>query len=223
MRAATVKCWCPAATERPWLAAVAGALLAAGQATADDAARLSALLEAMQSYSAEFEQVVVGMAGQRLQATTGTVHLERPGRFRWETVTPHPELLVTDGTRLYVFDAELKQVTIQAVDEALRDAPAQLLIHGPAALKDHFGVAQEPGDDGALAFTLTPTDERSLYVSVRLEFAAGRLRRLDITDHLDQATRITFSNARLNPPLPPATFHFEIPEGVDVIGHAAAG
>ena len=172
----------------------------------------------MQSYTAHFEQVVVGAAGRLLEASAGTIHLERPGRFRWESLPPHPQLLVADGTNLYVFDAELAQVTIQAATEVFRDSPAQVLMQGPAALARHFGVAQEAGDGGTLAFALTPTDERSLYRSVRLEFADGLLKRLDILDHLDQATRITFSDAVLNPELPPATFRFEIPEGVDVIG-----
>lgn len=198
------------------------AFLAGGAAAADDAAQLNALLETMQSYSADFEQVVVGMGGQSLETTTGAVHLARPGRFRWESWPPHPQLLVADGTNLYIFDADLEQVTIQAQDEYLSDSPARVLTHGPGALMARFGVVQEAADDGVRAFALTPKDERSLYQRIRLEFAQGVLARLDILDHLDQATRITFRNAVLNPALAPATFRFEIPEGVDVIGSAPA-
>ena len=202
--------------------AALAALLVGGAAVADDAAQLNALLETMRSYSADFEQVVVGVGGQSLETTTGAVHLARPGRFRWESRPPHPQLLVADGANLYVYDADLEQVTIQAQDEYLNDSPARVLTHGPEALTARFGVAQEAVADGSLAFTLTPKDERSLYQHIRLEFAHGVLVRLDILDHLEQATHITFRNAVLNPALAPATFRFEIPEGVDVIGSTAA-
>lgn len=206
-------------------AGVGAALLASADAEAAAAGRLNVLLEGMQSYAADFEQVVIGADGEALQTVAGAMHVQRPGRFRWEALPPHPQLIVTQGTDLYVFDQDLEQVTVQPVDELLSDSPAQLLVSDGTRLDALFAVRREAVPealDDAEAFVLEPKDDSSLYRTIRLEFAAGLLRRLDIADHLQQVTRIAFHNARLNPDLPPGLFRFEIPEGVDVVGQPSA-
>lgn len=233
-RRTTVRRRCPAAPSRRcsalrrWalLGAAGAALLAGADADADAAGRLRVLLDGMQSYAANFEQVVVGADGDALQTVVGAMHVQRPGRFRWEATSPQPQLIVTQGADLYVFDQDLEQVTVQPVDELLGDSPARLLVSDGAQLEALFAVRQEAVPDAAAdaeSFVLAPKDANSLFRTIRLEFAAGLLSRLDIADHLQQVTRVVFRNARLNPDLPPGLFRFEIPEGVDVVGQPGAG
>ena len=97
----------------------------------------------------------------------GTMRLQRPGRFRWEVVEPYSQLVVTDGTTVYVFDADLEQVTVQPLDETLQGTPARLLIGSMDTLESTFAVVREE----AASFTLYPRDEEALYRRIHLEFA----------------------------------------------------
>ena len=160
----------------------------------------------------------------------GRCALSGPGRFRWEVVEPYNQLVVTDGTTVYVFDADLAQVTVQPLDETLQGTPARLLIGSMDALESMFTVVREH----ATAFTLHPRDEEALYRRIRLDFAPRATAASDnpgpdavlvgivILDHLDQETRVAFTNPTLHPAPAPGVFDFQIPDDVDVIGDAPA-
>ena len=214
------------------LPAIVAAAVVVGAPTADSAA-LRELLAPMREYAAQFEQVVVDGRGRPLQTATGTMRLRRPGRFRWEVVSPYSQVVVTDGTTVYVFDADLKQVTVQPLDETLKGTPARLLIGSMDALESTFAVVQE--EDGS--FTLHPRDEEALYRRIHLRFApqptyaqASRAEAMPgailvgivIVDHLDQETRVAFRKPTLRPAPAPGVFDFHIPDDVDVIGDVPA-
>ncbi len=200
-------------------------------APTSDSAALRELIAPMREYAAQFEQVVVDGRGRALQTASGTMRLQRPGRFRWEVVEPYSQLVVTDGTTVYVFDADLAQVTVQPLDETLQGTPARLLIGSMDALESAFTVVRE--DDNV--FTLHPRDEEALYQRIQLAFAPQPADRGDeiakpgallvgivIVDHLDQETRVAFRNPTLHPAPAPGLFDFQIPDDVDVIGDAPA-
>ena len=209
--------------------AIVAAAVVAGAPTADSAA-LRELLAPMREYAAQFEQVVVDGRGRSLQTATGTMRLQRPGRFRWEVVAPYSQVVVTDGTTVYVFDADLAQVTVQPLDETLKGTPARLLIGSMDALESTFTVVEE--EDAS--FTLHPRDEEALYRRIHLKFApqptyataeampGALLVGIVIVDHLDQETRVAFRNPTLHPAPAPGVFDFHIPDDVDVIGDVPA-
>ena len=206
------------------------AIAVAAAAATSDSAELRELIAPMEEYAAQFEQVVVDDRGQALQKASGTMRLQRPGRFRWEVVEPYSQLVVTDGTTVYVFDADLAQVTVQPLDETLQGTPARLLIGSMDTLESAFTVVREESN----VFTLHPRDEEALYRRIHLTFApqpadsSGRektdalLVGIVIVDHLDQETRVVFRNPTLHPAPAPDVFDFQIPDDVDVIGDAPA-
>ena len=179
---------------------------------------LRGLLEPMERFAADFEQTVIGPRGRTLQAARGTVALHRPGRLRWEILAPYPQLIVSDGTDIYVFDRDLDQVTVQAIAQAPTDTPAWLLTGDLDELEARFDVAEEPALDDRQGFVLLPKGAESLFERIRLEFRGPVLVGIDIVDHLDQVTRVTFQDATLDPALGDSLFKFVMPDGVDVIG-----
>ena len=189
-------------------------------ATADDAPQLAVLLDGMKALSAEFEQTVTNRFGDVLQAATGRMHLKRPMRLRWELDEPYPQLVVTNGEKLWVYDPDLEQVTVQPLAEALSGSPAVFLTGTVADLQRNFTVvATEAPEAGGSRFELTPVDPNAVYGELALTFAAdGGLASIDIADHLEQLTRVTFTTRDLSPMLESALFEFTIPTGVDVIG-----
>lgn len=218
-------------------AAIAFAL-AAASSHADDAARLTALLDDLDSFRARFEQVVVDRFGETLQVVTGTMQWQRPHRLRWEVDEPYPQLVLADGDSLWVFDPDLEQVSVQPLAAAIEGTPASFLAGAAETLGRQFDVSAEAGEGGEggegaeagegkeqaeVRFVLTPRDEGSVFRDLTLAFApAGVMTRLDIADHLGAYTRTKFTDAVKNPALADSLFAFEIPEGVDVIGDPPA-
>ena len=205
---------------------LAGLLIAAmvgiGGHGSEETRELERLLGSMSSYRADFEQVVAGQYGEILQTSTGTIHLERPRKLRWQVDEPFPQLVVADGVHVWVFDRDLEQVTVHRFDETVEGTPAMFLTD-TALLDENFLVGTADSVDGSdRRFTLAPRDpdSSSLFRTVTLSFSSqGLLMGLDIVDHLEQQTRMSFRNGELNPVLESALFQFDVPEGVDVIGN----
>ncbi|MCY3812583.1 MAG: outer membrane lipoprotein chaperone LolA [Gammaproteobacteria bacterium] len=195
-------------------------LLVPMRAGADDAPQLAKLLDGMTTLSAEFEQTVTNRFGDVLQAATGRMHLKRPMRLRWELDEPYPQLVVTNGETLWVYDPDLEQVTVQPLAEALTGSPAVFLTGTVADLRRNFSVlATEPPEAGGSRFELTPVDPNAVYGELALTFAAdGSLAGIDIADHLDQLTRVAFTVRDDDAVLESDLFEFTVPTGVDVIG-----
>ena len=59
--------------------------------------------------------------------TSGTFLFSRPGKFIWTYSKPYEQVLQADGTRLYVYDKDLNQVTIKKLGDALGSSPAAIL------------------------------------------------------------------------------------------------
>ena len=82
---------------------------------------------ATRSATARFEQKVFDRSGKAVETASGTFVFARPGKFRWTYEKPHKQLLVADGTKLWIHDPDLNQVTVKRVDRAISSTPAALL------------------------------------------------------------------------------------------------
>lgn len=199
-------------------------LTAAFAARADDAENLQRLLAATTSFEATFEQTVTNRYGETLQNSTGQFALQRPNRMRWQVDDPYPQLVLADGTSLWVYDPDLQQATVAPLEEAIAGSPAVFLSGGGDALATHFDVgADEANEDGEVTFILEPKDASATFrEAVVVLNADGLLLSLSIIDHLRQTTRMVFSAATRNAVLESSVFEFEVPPGVDVIGDVPA-
>ena len=71
------------------------------------------------TYSARFQQVVLDEGLNTLQESSGSLSIERPGKFRWDYDTPYQQQIVGDGSKVWVYDVELQQVTVRRMTGAL--------------------------------------------------------------------------------------------------------
>lgn len=189
-------------------------LLSSNQVLAED--QLSQLLNNLQSSRSNFTQTVMNSKGQILQQLSGRMTIQRPGRFRWEVTQPNRQLLIADGQRIWFYDIDLQQITIQTQKTADSDSPAALLSDSPKNLTQQFVIHPLMDVQG---FTLFPKNKNALFQSITLIFEKNRLREMRLTDKLDQQTVINFSQVELNPHLPSQTFHFIMPtdKNIDIV------
>ena len=203
------------------LAAGAGWLAAAGAARAEsrDIERVQSYVERLSTLRADFRQEVLDAAGAVREQAEGTLLLQKPGRFRWEYRRPSEQLLVSDGTTVWLYDVDLEQVTVRRIGDSLSTTPAMLL-SGQSRVDESFTASDGGQADGLDWVQLIPKLEDTDFRSLRLGFRGGELARMDLTDRLGQRTSIEFRAVERNPVLPPAAFTFVPPPGVDVVGSA---
>lgn len=185
-------------------------------ATPDSSGRLEALLKDFAGMSGTFAQQVTASDGEILQDSAGEFWLQRPGRIRWQTTTPFPQLLVSDGKKLWLYDEDLEQVTIKPVSDAVAGTPAFILSGNFTQLVSDYDVSDLNTGNGQ-AFTLSPKLNEGNYQYITLEFLEGKLATLSIVDTLSQKTRIDFRAVALNPDLSATQFSFTPPAGTDVL------
>ncbi len=176
-------------------------------------AKLSQLLNNLQTSRANFTQTVMNSRGQILQQISGKMTIQRPGCFRWEVMQPNKQLLIADGQRILFYDIDLQQITIQKQKTADTDSPAALLSESPKNLTQLFVIHPLMDIQG---FTLFPKNKNALFQSITLIFQKDRLHEMRLTDKLDQQTIINFSQVELNPHLSAKTFQFVMPKDQNI-------
>lgn len=191
-------------------------LLAAPAAHAAQGTHLDRFLDGLESFTAAFEQHQYNESGEELEKSLGVVYVQRPGKFHWAYWEPYPQLIISDGRSVWVYDEDLQQVTIRDLTNAIDDSPAAIL--GGNVDMDKYYVVVDLGRSDALDWLeLTPRDTESQYSSVRLGFDGDTLNRMVLFDNLGQKTDIRFLQIVRNPELDASLFTFTAPQGVDVI------
>ena len=180
-------------------------------------ARLNEFFTQTQTIRGNFVQRVVDTEGQLVQESRGTVELLRPGRFRWEYLSPFSQLIVADGQYLWIYDKELEQATVKQIDKVFGNAPIMLLSETRAVEEDFIVEGAEVQDD-LVWLTLRPIVDDTDFNRVMFGLDDAGLKRLVLNDQFGQRTMIKFENLIFNDKIPPSTFRFEVPPGVDVIG-----
>jgi outer membrane lipoprotein carrier protein len=179
--------------------------------------KLYRFLETTKTLRADFAQIVVAKNGRRPQQSAGIMMISRPGKFRWQIDAPYSQLLVGDGERVWMYDPDLRQVTVQKLDAALGSTPAALLVGGDRLEKD-FSLLEIGEREGLEWLEAQPKSPDSGFEKLQLGFDGENLKAMELYDNFGQTTSLVFSNLQHNPALPAALFSFVPPAGIDVIG-----
>lgn len=180
-------------------------------------ARLDAFATGLHSLTGHFSQTLTNVNGQASKTSTGTLALEAPREFRWDTLAPYKQTIVADGGRVWMYDPELEQVTVRK--QSTEEAHSPLTVLTDLKQLDKEFKATERGEhDGLDWLRLTSTSKDPQFAWVDLGFDANGLARMSFRDQLGSTTEIRFSHWQRNPSLPPGSFTFVPPEGADVIG-----
>ena len=178
--------------------------------------RFQSYLRTTQAGRADFEQKVFDKTGKLVQESRGSFSFLRPGRFRWTYVKP-PQVIVGDGDRVWIHDADLNQVTVRRVSRVLGSTPAALLA-GASDIDAAFELS-EIGEKGGLEWLeAKPREKEAGFERMRLGMAASGVAAMELVDHFGQTTVLRFSNVVRNPQLDAGTFRFTPPKGADVLG-----
>lgn len=186
-------------------------------ATGPARARLDAFASGLHSLTGHFTQNLTDANGRSGKSSTGTLALEAPRQFRWETLTPYEQTIVADGSRVWLYDPELEQVTVRVQSTAESHSPLTVLTDFKQ-MDRNFTVTERGEHDGLAWLRLTSKEKDAQFDYAELGFDANGLARMVFRDQLGSTTDIRFSDWQRNAPIAPDTFNFVPPASADVIG-----
>jgi outer membrane lipoprotein carrier protein len=186
--------------------------------------QLDAYLDHLKTLRASFLQTLADSQGKEIDRATGTIIVQRPGKFSWDI---HPQsgsgagtagqLMVCDGRNLWFFDRDLDQVTVKPVDAALSATPA-LLLSGAVDVRRNFAISPAGERLGLQWVLVEPHGAEADFREALFGFDKGELKRMILEDKLDQTATVIFDKVERNTPVSAAEVSFTAPKGADVIG-----
>ena len=195
-------------------------VLSATAVRADAVDRLRQFLETTKLLRADFSQTVLPKNGRKPQFSSGTMAIARPHKFRWQIEKPYSQLLVSDGEKVWIYDPDLRQVTVKKVGNALGGTPAALLAGesgGKSTLEKSFTLREAGEREGLEWVEAVPKSQESGFEKLRLGFAVNDLKAMELFDNFGQTTSLYFSNLERNLVVAASLLSFKPPAGVDVI------
>ena len=203
---------------RTVLAGLVLLLLAPSVVLAEQApAYVQSFFKGLQTLQADFDQQVIDDNGKLIQSSQGHMWIRRPGRFRWDYLTPYRQQIIADGEHLWSYDEDLEQVTVQPAAEVLTSTPAMLL-SGDQPLEKVFLIEAVEKLGNEQHVRLIPKSDDSNIVELQLFFSAGMLARIEAQDSFGNTTIFSFTHLERNPKLDSDVFSFTPPAGADVVG-----
>jgi outer membrane lipoprotein carrier protein len=194
---------------------VATLMVLSGPARADAVQRLRDFAREVKSAQADFTQTVTSADGARKKVSTGQFSFSRPNRFRFAYAKPAEQLIVADGVKVWIYDADLNQASSRSLDKALGSTPVALLAGGD--WERDFTLADEGLRDGLEWARATPKAKDASFREVRIGFKGAALAAVEIIDNFGQRSMLAFSRYDTQAKLAAEVFQFKPPAGADVV------
>lgn len=195
---------------------IGAALLAAWPAWAADATvTLREFVRDVKSGKAAFTQTVTSPDGAKKKVSSGEFAFARPDRFRFDYTKPFVQAIVGDGTKVWIHDADLNQVSSRKFTQAIGATPAALL--AGSGIDKEFDVSPQPSRDGLDWALALPKAKDGPFQSMRIGFRGKELAAVEIVDSFGQRSLLAFSAWQPNVMPAAETFRFVVPPGADVI------
>lgn len=189
---------------------------------------LSRLVDALQikyqrlgSLSADFTQIY-SAPGEKTRRESGRLTLKKPGKMRWDYLSPEPKLYVSDGRVVYEYVESERIATRTKVKEANDMRAPFMFLLGRGDLRRDFSsietVGEAPARAGNRILRFVPKrvgEFRELLVEI--EPASLRIDRLTIKDASGGRSDFIFANLKENVPVSDSQFVFRPPAGVQVV------
>ena len=204
------------------------ALSSGTTAQAPDAPPLARLLDRLQAhydriadFSADFEHRYAGGVLRTTDIERGTMHVSRPGRWRFDYVSPEPKLFVCDGAAVSSYFPADRQVIVSPLPAGGGASTPASFLAGEGDLRRDFTAryTSRPSPDGAWAVELRPVRSDAGYESLILAIDPVTLDILELatTDFQGGVSTYSFSNIERNQGLSDTLFALDVPADVEVI------
>jgi len=152
--------------------------------------------------------------GEMRRAESGQLSLRKPGRMRWDYSQPKGKQFVSDGKFLYLYTPDDHQAERMKMKETedMR-APLAFLL-GKLNFQKEFRNIQGKPEGDATRVVAEPKSENLPYSAAEFVITAdARIREVKVTAFDKSVLDFTFDQEKLDPPLNPGLFQFQLPPG----------
>lgn len=164
-------------------------------------ARVERYLNGLTSVHARFIQVSTNGS-----FAEGEVHIQRPGKMRFQYDDPHPALLIANGLTLLYYDRELKQATFLP----LWETPLWFLIREEVQLSDDIEIVDVVQDAGVLSMVLEDSSNGDVgRITLTFSDKPLRLHKWEVVDAQGIATQVSLFNAEYDIPIESSVFKYD--------------
>jgi len=182
--------------------------------------------DATRDFTAEVTQEMTVASLGKTITSHGRVAFKKPGKMRWELAQNDKQVIVADGTTLWLYQPEERQVFKAPFDAAFRSSTPISFLTGVGRIAQDFTVTLdgESPDGQVLHLMLIPRRTDADVGKLRLTVARNGfdIRGAEIHDPLGNVSRLQFDHMQRNVGLADDQFVFQIPPGVDVISAPVA-
>lgn len=177
-----------------------------------DSELLQSKLAKFDVIQADFKQQVINPEGKLIQESTGQLTISRPGNFYWQVQQPDEELIVSNGSNIWLYSPFIEQVTIMNFVDAIDGTPFVLLSGADASqwknfevirFNNQFIVSNKNNVDNQTKFTFI-FDKNDNINEFRVEESHGQVSLFKLTPN--QKSKNLSSDL----------FEFKIPEGIEI-------
>jgi outer membrane lipoprotein carrier protein len=173
-------------------------------------------------FSADFTQESTLKAMDIVDSATGNLKVKRPGMMRWEYISPDPQIIVTDGDRLWIYRPEDNQVMVGNAPAFFKDGKGAGFLSDMKLLRAKFTVFLENtnmAESKDYQLKLFPEDESLELASIILlvDSETYIIKIIVTYNAYEDETRIRMTNYNFDINLDDDMFYFAIPKGVDIL------
>jgi outer membrane lipoprotein carrier protein len=181
--------------------------------------RLQERYDSTTDYTADFDQKTEYRTVNRTINGKGKVYFSKPAKMLWLYEKPEGQFVLADGTHLYFYQPDEKQVIKTSLGAAFRsDLPLSFLL-GIGKIRSDFRseIAAQEGDDYVV--NLYPRQNNTGLRTLQLLITARNydIKRAQIEDVGGNRWTIDFSNIERGIGLEPSVFDLKTPDGVDIV------
>jgi outer membrane lipoprotein carrier protein len=167
-------------------------------------------------FSATFFQESTLKALQITDTAEGRLMVKHPGKMRWEYIRPDEQTVITDGQSMWIYRPADQQVMVGKAPDFLGAG----FLSDIRKIRASFSIALVPSDnDDYYRLKLVPNNPTPELADIILSVSKKDFQVDQVVTHntYGDETRIVLDDYRFDLQLDDQLFHFEIPEGVDVV------
>jgi len=171
-------------------------------------------------FSARFYQTSTLKAMKITESASGMLVVKKPGMMRWEYEDPERQLVVTDGTNLWIYRPEDNQVMIGKAPSFFGDGKGAGFLSDMERVRQNFAISLDGlTENSQYRLKLLPKKKTFNIATIYLTVSPKTFDVVEVATYneYEDETRIRLSDIQHREELEEALFHFKVPKDADIV------
>jgi len=171
-------------------------------------------------FSVLFFQTSTFKAMEIQETASGKLLVKRPGMMRWDYEKPDKQIIVSDGTHLWVYRPEDNQVLVGRAPTFFGEGKGAGFLSDIKSVRKNFSITMENKEgEKSYRLKLIPKNQTQDLSRVFLVVSPDTFEVMEVITYnlYDDETRIELTDYSYDRNLGDDIFRFEIPDGTDVV------